>query len=138
MLYSEEPTEWQAVDLGFARAAADLLASFLLRERTHDHLQPARKMESLGLLAGGIAHDFNNMLTSMLGYVDLLRVESVRGTPARDYVEELRVVVEQASDLTRQLPGFARAQRRRARQQCHRRLAGRRRTGRAAAGTVGR
>ena len=110
MLYSEQPTEWQDVDLEFARAAADLLSSFLLRERAHDHLQQARKMESLGLLAGGIAHDFNNMLTSMLGYVDLLRVESVRGTPARDYVEELRVVVEQASDLTRQLLGFARPQ----------------------------
>ena len=110
MLYSEQQTEWQEVDLEFARAAADLLASFLMRERTHEHLQQARKMESLGLLAGGIAHDFNNMLTSMLGYVDLLRVESVRGTPARDYVEELRVVVEQASDLTRQLLGFARPQ----------------------------
>ncbi len=108
MLYSEVPTRWLEVDLEFARAAADLLAAFLLRERALDRLAQARKMESLGLLAGGIAHDFNNMLTSMLGYVDLLRVESIRGTPAREYVEELRGVVEQASDLTRQLLGFAR------------------------------
>ena len=108
MLYREQPSDWRDVDLDFARAAADLLASFLLREKALDHLVQARKMESLGLLAGGIAHDFNNMLTSMLGYVDLIRVETLRGTPARDYVEELRRTTEQAADLTRQLLGFAR------------------------------
>lgn len=108
MLYSEAPTAWSEVDLEFAIAVANLLASFILRERAQERLLQARKMESLCLLAGDIAHDFNNMLTSMLGYVDLLRVESLRGTPAREYVEELRETVEQASDLTRQLLGFAR------------------------------
>ena len=108
MLYSAQPTTWADVDLEFAGAVADLLTSFIMREQAQDRLLHARKMESLGLLAGGIAHDFNNMLTSMMGYVDLARVETMRGTPAREYIDELRTTVEQAADLTRQLLGFAR------------------------------
>lgn len=110
MLYSATTTDWRSVDLGFATAAADLLASFLLREAAQERLQQAQRMESLGLLAGGIAHDFNNMLTSILGYGDLIRAETLRGTPARTYVDELLRTVEQAAERTRQLLGFARPQ----------------------------
>ncbi len=108
MLYADRPVVWHEQELGFALAAADLLASFLLREEVQDRLLQARKIESLGLLAGGIAHDFNNLLTAILGYVDLIRGETVRGTPARNYVEELLRTVEAASDLPKQLLGFAR------------------------------
>ncbi len=110
MLSSATATDWRAVDLGFASAAADLLASLLLREATQERLQQAQRMESLGLLAGGIAHDFNNMSTSILGYGDLIRAETLHGTPARSYVEELLRTVEQAAERTRQLLGFARPQ----------------------------
>ena len=44
MLYSATTTDWRAVDLGFASAAADLLASFLLREATQERLQQAQRM----------------------------------------------------------------------------------------------
>jgi signal transduction histidine kinase/CheY-like chemotaxis protein len=108
MLYAERPVRWHDQDLGFAHAAADLLASFLLREEVNEKLLHARRMQSLGLLAGGIAHDFNNLLTTILGYVDLLRGETVRGTPARTYVEELLQTAQHAAELTRQLLGFAR------------------------------
>jgi signal transduction histidine kinase/CheY-like chemotaxis protein len=110
MLYADRPIVWREVELGFARAAADLLASFLLREAAQERLLQVRKMESLGVLAGGIAHDFNNLLTSVLGYLDLLRGETVRGTPARVYVEELLQTSERAAELTKQLLGFARPQ----------------------------
>jgi len=108
MLYSEGVIRWDEVDLAFAGAAADLLASFLMRAQALDRLRQAQKMESLGLLAGGIAHDFNNLLTSILGHVDLLRTETLRGTPAQEHADRLREIVEQAADMTRQLLGFAR------------------------------
>jgi signal transduction histidine kinase/CheY-like chemotaxis protein len=110
MLYAEQPVAWSRVDLRFAQAAADLLASFLLREAAQERLQQARRMESLGVLAGGIAHDFNNLLTSILGYVELLRGETLRGTPARSHVDELLQTAEHAAELTKQLLGFARPQ----------------------------
>jgi signal transduction histidine kinase len=110
MLYADRPLDWRTVDLRFAAAAGDLLASFLLREEAQERLLRARKMESLGLLAGGIAHDFNNLLTAVLGHVDLLRAETLRGTPARGHVDQLLAVAERAAELTRQLLGFARPQ----------------------------
>ena len=37
-----------------------------------DQLDRAKKLESVGLIAGGVAHDLNNLLTSLMGYPDLL------------------------------------------------------------------
>jgi two-component system, cell cycle sensor histidine kinase and response regulator CckA len=108
MLYADRPVDWRTVDLGFATAAANLLASFLLREAAHERVMRARQMESLGLLAGGIAHDFNNLLTAVLGYAELLRDETLRSTPARAHVDDLLAVAERAADRARQLLGFAR------------------------------
>lgn len=108
VLYAGEPTVWRERDLDFAYAAADLLASFLLREAIQARLLQARKMESLGFLAGGIAHDFNNLLTSIFGYVELRRAE-VSSTGGA-YLDELRATANRAAELTRQLLGFARQQ----------------------------
>lgn len=108
MLYADRPTDWQRAELPFARAVADLLATFLSREATQQRLLQARKMESLGLLAGGIAHDFNNLMTAMMGHADMLRFEAPVGSPVRAQAEELLAVVGEASDLTRQLLDFAR------------------------------
>jgi len=108
MLYAEQVTDWQSTDLPFARAVADLLASFLLREETSERLLQARKMESLGLLAGGIAHDFNNLLTAILGHAEMLKLDLPPGTPQRENTEQLLRVVGEATDLTRQMLDFAR------------------------------
>lgn len=108
MLYADRPVDWRTVDLRFAAAAGDLLASFLLREEAQERLLRARKMESLGQLASGIAHDFNGLMTAMLGHLDLLRRETLHGTPARGHVDQLQALAERAAELTRQQLGFAR------------------------------
>jgi two-component system cell cycle sensor histidine kinase/response regulator CckA len=62
-------------------------------------LNAARRMESLGLFAAGIAHDFNNILA-----VILLHAETLAGA------QPIKRAAERASELTRKLLAFGRAQ----------------------------
>jgi PAS domain S-box-containing protein len=70
----------------------------------------AQKMEAIGQLAGGVAHDFNNILTVILGYIELLRLENYSST-ARGHIDQLSVAANRAASLTRQLLAFSRRSR---------------------------
>jgi len=77
-------------------------------KRLEEELLQAQKMESIGTLAGGIAHDFNNILGTIVGYLGLLK-EELPGTPElQRYFDVLERSALRASELTRQLLGFAR------------------------------
>lgn len=49
-------------------AVGDLRAQKALESQ----LDRAKKLETVGLVAGGVAHDLNNLLTSLVGYPDML------------------------------------------------------------------
>jgi signal transduction histidine kinase len=80
------------------------------RKQLHDQLSRSQKMEAFGQLAGGVAHDFNNFLTSILGYSDLLLVETGGKGVVANHVEEIRKAAGRASALTSQLLAFSRRQ----------------------------
>lgn len=80
------------------------------KEKLHNQLQQAQKMESVGRLAGGVAHDFNNMLTAITGYVELILMQMNPESPLCGYLEEIKKVAERSADLTAQLLAFARRQ----------------------------
>ncbi|HTS19712.1 MAG TPA: PAS domain S-box protein [Verrucomicrobiae bacterium] len=80
------------------------------RNRLQQQLQQAQKVEAIGRLAGGVAHDFNNILTTIIGYCDLLREELGVQDNARANVEEISAAAERAASLTRQLLAFSRKQ----------------------------
>ena len=44
-------------------------------EKVEEQLQHAQKMECDRQLAGGIAHDFNNILTAMIGYGSVMKMD---------------------------------------------------------------
>ncbi len=67
-----------------------------------------RKLESVGLLAGGIAHDFNNILTSVLGNIELAKLEFETDHTAYKYLERAQRGLHRATGLTKQLLTFAR------------------------------
>jgi signal transduction histidine kinase/ActR/RegA family two-component response regulator len=73
-------------------------------------LRQTQKLEAVGSLAGGVAHDFNNILTTILGYSELLIKKLPTGDPVYNMVEAIHHAGERATDLTRQLLAFSRKQ----------------------------
>ena len=73
-------------------------------------LRQAHKMEAVGQLAAGIAHDFNNMLTTILGYTDLMVREVGLTEQMGQDLREVHRAALRAAALTRQLLAFSRTQ----------------------------
>ncbi|MBN2039821.1 MAG: transporter substrate-binding domain-containing protein [Spirochaetes bacterium] len=63
-------------------------------------LQQAQKMEAIGTLAGGIAHDFNNILSSIMGYSELLQDYVEKNTTPHEFLKEIIAAGRRARDLT--------------------------------------
>lgn len=72
------------------------------------NLVQAQKMEALGQLAGGVAHDFNNLLTVIQANADWLEDETADDERLRIHARRISDATGRASELTRNLLGFAR------------------------------
>lgn len=78
------------------------------RKQLESQLLHAQKMESVGNLAGGIAHNFNNMLMGISGNIALMQYDMEADHPNQARVLSVEKIVQSASQMTRQLLGYAR------------------------------
>ncbi|EME68527.1 multi-sensor hybrid histidine kinase [Paramagnetospirillum caucaseum] len=78
------------------------------RRKAEERLRQGQKMEAIGTLAGGIAHDFNNILTSILGYNNLILGDSGDPEALADDVRQIHTAATRAKDLVRQILTFSR------------------------------
>jgi len=78
------------------------------RLKLESQLRQAQKMEAIGTLASGIAHDFNNILSSVVGYSDLLLLDIPEGNGQRKYLEQILKAGNRAKDLVKQILMFSR------------------------------
>ncbi len=76
---------------------------------TYIQLLQAQKMEAIGQLTGGIAHDFNNILTAIIGFGTLLKMDE-KDDLLRSYINHILTSAERAANLTRALLTFSRKQ----------------------------
>ena len=92
---------------GSNRDITDLKKSEAAKAELQIKLMQARKMEAIATLAGGVAHDFNNALTSVIGNIELIKMDPT----AHDIESCVQAVEESAyrmADLTKQLLAYAR------------------------------
>jgi two-component system cell cycle sensor histidine kinase/response regulator CckA len=66
-----------------------------------------QKLESIGVLAGGIAHDFNNVLTAVIGYIELTRIEMRPGDQGLHFLGEAEKASQRAKELAHMLLTFS-------------------------------
>lgn len=85
-----------------------LLVDITEKKNLEGQLIRAQKMEAIGTLAGGIAHEFNNLLMGILGNVSLILMKTDEDDPSYAKLKKAEEYVERASNLTKQLLGFAR------------------------------
>jgi PAS domain S-box-containing protein len=78
------------------------------KRKLETQVQQAQKMESIGTLAGGIAHDFNNILMGIQGNASLMLLKTKSSHAYYDKLKNIETYVENGTELTKQLLGFAR------------------------------
>ena len=78
------------------------------KERLEAHLQQALKMEAVGTLAGGIAHDFNNILSAIIGYSELAKMDVPQESKSSHFLDNILKAGNRAKDLVQQILTFSR------------------------------
>jgi PAS domain S-box-containing protein len=78
------------------------------KEKLEYQLQQAQKMKAIGTLAGGIAHNFNNLLMGIEGRISLMLFDLNAGHPHYEQLQAIEKIIQSATQLTRELLGFAR------------------------------
>jgi signal transduction histidine kinase/ActR/RegA family two-component response regulator len=66
------------------------------------------RLQAIGTLAGGIAHDFNNILSAIMGYTELARMDSDDMSRQHANLTKIMAASHRARDLIHQILAFSR------------------------------
>lgn len=96
-------------------ATLNFVRNITQKRKLDAQLQFTARLEAIGTLAGGIAHAFNNLLMGIQGYASLQLIDIDSKHPHYDTFKQIENAVEEGSELTKQLMGYARKGRYRSR-----------------------
>ncbi|MBU1196612.1 MAG: response regulator [Proteobacteria bacterium] len=78
------------------------------KKKNENRIRQIHKMEALGTLAGGIAHDFNNILSSILGYANIIKDDINPNQRSCVYVSRIFEAGDRARSLISQILTYSR------------------------------
>jgi len=87
--------------------AEQALEQLAYRAKLEAQIVEAQKLETLSVLAGGVAHDFNNLITTIMGYTEMGRLELGKGGNPAHCFEAIDKATKKAGELTSQLMAYA-------------------------------
>jgi PAS domain S-box-containing protein len=107
---SHIPVEGGAVglDMDGRRHVVFSLRDISYRKQLQSQLQQAQKMEAMGSLASGIAHDFNNILSAIIGYTEIVRMDLSEDSLACRNLKQVLAASDRAKNLVQQILSFSR------------------------------
>jgi PAS domain S-box-containing protein len=98
----------KAIEIGGEIFIQSFYRDITEKKRIQEQLMHSQKMESVGALAGGIAHNFNNILTTILGYSELLLEFSELDETSKLKVRNIESSARKAGVMVSKLLSFAR------------------------------
>ncbi|MDT8334230.1 MAG: HAMP domain-containing sensor histidine kinase [Desulfurivibrionaceae bacterium] len=87
---------------------ADLEDANLMLRKTQLEMVRAEKLASVGRLSAGIAHEIGNPIGIVIGYLDLLKQNSIPAEQKKDFILRAEKEVNRVNTIIRQLLDFAR------------------------------
>ena len=76
-------------------------------EKLQIQLRHAQKLEAIAVMTGGIVHDFNNVLTAMLGYTEMAKLNLNEGSPSKVELDEVLRAGSRAKNLVQQILSYS-------------------------------
>jgi PAS domain S-box-containing protein len=93
---------------GTIRGIVGIIRDITEKKQLENHLQQTKKSHAVADMASGIAHDFNNMLTSVVGFISLAKMNLQAGRPAIEELEKAEKIALRSSELSDTLITFSR------------------------------
>lgn len=94
--------------IGFTLDITDLEEAEKEKQKLEERIARSEKMEAIGTLAGGIAHDFNNILSAIIGYTELARMQITDDNGPGRYLDQVMKASQRAKSLVEQILTFSR------------------------------
>ena len=77
------------------------------KRKVEQHLEQARKLQAVGVLAGGIAHEFSNILSVVTGYITMAKMDLSHDKTLTGYLSKAEAASFKAALLTKRLLTFS-------------------------------
>ena len=107
-LVGERTGELEVANMMLREELADRKKAEREKQALQQQLQRAQKMEAIGTLAGGVAHDLNNILSGIVSYPELIKLDLPKNSPLHKPITTIQKSGEKAAAIVQDLLTLAR------------------------------